>query len=442
MSAEPATKRIKMTASQASVLKSWVSYDETSHFPIQNLPYGVFKPSGSDVARIGVAIGDQALDLCALVKAGLFDGCDLLPNKGASLCNTTLNEFMGLGRPVWKEVRAVITNLLSADTATLRDNEELRATAFFEQKEIVMQLPATIGDYTDFYSSRYHATNVGTMFRGKDNALQPNWTWLPVGYHGRASSVVISGTDLKRPSGQTCADIKKGNPVHSTCRICDFELEMAFFVGKGNALGEAVNADNAVENIFGLVVMNDWSARDIQKWEYVPLGPFGGKNWGTTIGPWIVTLEALEEFKIPNQVQEPEVLGYLSQKDLSAYDINLEVTIKGTDMKEPNTITSSNAKYLYWTFQQQLAHHTVTGCNMKPGDLCGSGTISGPEQHQFGSMLETSWKGTREVKFSDGTSRKFLKDHDEVNMTGFCQGSGYRIGFGDCKGTLLPANPL
>jgi fumarylacetoacetase len=431
----PAAKKQK-----TMVQKSWIKYDADCHFPIQNLPFGVFRPSADQKPRCGVAIGDQVLDLSVLEAAGLLKGEGL--EDTSCFQEPTLNKFMGLGRTAWSTTRAVLKNLLDENTATLRDNSELRGKALFAQSAVTMELPATIGDYTDFYSSRYHATNVGIMFRGVDNALQPNWLHLPVGYHGRSSSVVISGTDLKRPNGQLCADGK--TPAHGPCKLMDFELEMAMFVGKGNKLGEPITMETADDHIFGLAVMNDWSARDIQKWEYVPLGPFGAKNFGTTITPWIVTMEALEEFAIPNQEQkDPSPLPYLREpegKQLQCYDIKLEVTIQSPEMKEPSVVSTSNAKYLYWNFKQQLVHHTVTGCNMSPGDLLGSGTISGPDASEYGSMLELCWKGTKEVKMNDGSTRKFLRDNDEVNMIGYCQGDGYRIGFGPCKGRVLPAN--
>jgi fumarylacetoacetase len=421
---------------------SWVAVTQESHFPIQNLPYGVFAlSSDSKEQRIGVAIGTQVLDLGVLADAGLFKGKTAL-GDGSVFKEPVLNSFMGLGKAAWAEARQIIGDLLDKDTATLRDNAELRAKALHPQEGLSMRVPARIGDYTDFYSSRYHAYNVGVMFRGKDNALQPNWTHLPVGYHGRASSVVVSGTDLKRPKGQLITpDTPQGPPTHGTCRLMDFELEMALYVGSGNKLGEPMTMDDAENSIFGLTTMNDWSARDIQKWEYVPLGPFGAKNFGTTVSPWIVTMEALEPFRIENQRQEPEPLAYLKEtrkEGLECYDIKLEVTIQGAEHKEPQRISLSNAKYLYWNFKQQLVHHTVTGCNMNPGDLLGSGTISGPTDTEYGSMLELSWKGTKEVAMADGSIRKFLKDGDEVNMIGWCQGEGYRVGFGDCKGRVLP----
>jgi fumarylacetoacetase len=307
--------------------------------------------------------------------------------------------------------------------------------------KVTMVRPAVIGDYTDFYSSRDHATNVGTMFRGKENALMPNWLHLPVGYHGRASSVVVSGTPIRRPKGQTKADDAPA-PSHTPCRLLDFELEMAFFVGPGNELGEPITMDKAEDHIFGVVVMNDWSARDIQKWEYVPLGPFGAKNFGTTISPWVVTMEALEPFRCQGEAQtEPPALPYLQQPGPQGYDIELEVGIQSKDAEEPFTVCKSNLKNLYWSMAQQLVHHSVTGCNMQPGDLLGSGTISGPTRDTFGSMLEISWRGTTPVDMPDGTQRKFILDGDTVTMRGVCQGDGYKIGFGPCDGTILPAHP-
>mmetsp|Transcript_16031 Transcript_16031/g.31394 ORF Transcript_16031/g.31394 Transcript_16031/m.31394 type:complete len:440 (+) Transcript_16031:36-1355(+) len=434
----PASKKQK-TMTQ----KSWVDYSEECHFPIQNLPFGIFRPTADASPRVGVAIGDQVLDLSALQKAGLLNGEGL--GDGSCFHQSTLNAYMALGKTAWTTVRAALTNLLDVNTATLRDNQQLRSTALFPQAAVIMEMPATIGDYTDFYSSRYHAYNVGCMFRDPATALQPNWLHLPVGYHGRASSVVVSGTDIRRPRGQLCPDPKPSyttQPNHAPCRLMDFELEMAFFVGPGNKLGEPITMENAEDHIFGLTVMNDWSARDIQKWEYVPLGPFGAKNFGTTISPWVVQLAALKEFEIDAQEQkEPTPLPYLQETNgpLKTMDIKLNVTIQSPEMKEPTVVSTSNAKYLYWTFKQQLVHHTVTGCNMRPGDLLGSGTISGPEPSEYGSMLELCWKGTKEVPMNDGSIRKFLKDGDEVNLIGFCQGNGYRIGFGDCKGRVLPA---
>lgn len=345
---------------------------------------------------------------------------------------------MSLGRDAWKEARADLQRLLSANEPALRDNKVLRKGAFVSQDSAIMHLPAAIGDYTDFYSSRQHATNVGIMFRGKDNALMPNWLHLPVGYHGRASSIIVSGTSVRRPQGQMKPDDAKP-PVFGACKLLDFELEMGFFVGPGNTLGEPIPVSQAHQHIFGMVLMNDWSARDIQKWEYVPLGPFLGKSFGTTISPWVITMEALMPFAVSNPVQDPKPLPYLCSDDPYTFDINLFVSIKGKEMAEKATVCRSNFKNMYWTMKQQLAHHTVNGCNVRSGDMLASGTISGSSPDSFGSMLELSWKGTKTIDLGSGHQRKFLQDGDEVIMTGFCQGNGYRIGFGECAGKVLPA---
>ncbi|XP_049459188.1 fumarylacetoacetase isoform X2 [Epinephelus fuscoguttatus] len=350
----------------------------------------------------------------------------------------TLNAFMALGYEAWKEARRTLQRLLSASESTLRDDVSLRSRAFVHQSKVTMHLPADIGDYTDFYSSRDHATNVGIMFRGKENALMPNWLRLPVGYHGRASSVVVSGTPIRRPSGQMRPDQTKP-PVFGQSKQLDIELEMAFFVGGGNQLGEPIPIEKAHEHIFGMVLMNDWSARDIQAWEYVPLGPFLGKNFGTTISPWVIPVEALLPFAEPNPIQDPDPLPYLQHHDAYTFNINLFVSLKGQDMAEAATICKSNFKYMYWTMKQQLTHHTVNGCNVRPGDLLASGTISGPDPGSFGSMLELSWRGSKSIDLGGGETRTFLKDGDEVTITGYCQGDGYRVGFGLCTGVILPA---
>jgi fumarylacetoacetase len=354
---------------------------------------------------------------------------------------------MAKGRGAWRDARSRIQALLAADNPTLRDDEALSSKALLPISSVEMQLPATIGDYTDFYSSREHATNVGTMFRGADNALQPNWLHLPVGYHGRASSVVITGTPVRRPRGQLqvdATDPKKGSR-YGACRLMDFELEVGTFVGVGNEMGSTISVEEADKHIFGLVLMNDWSARDIQKWEYVPLGPFGAKNFATSISPWIVTLDALAPFKAPTSAgaqTDPEPLPYLRDPDYSSYDIKLNVGIATEGMKEPHNICKSNFKNLYWNVRQQLVHHTVTGCNMRPGDLLGSGTISGSTEDSYGSMLELSWKGSKSLPMPDGSERKFLKDGDNVVMEGFAQGDGFRVGFGVVEGVVLPAHPV
>jgi fumarylacetoacetase len=417
-------------------LRSFVTVSPESHFPIQNLPYGVFRRSADANAHIGVAIGDHILDLTLLDERGFLDtrelrGCGVFRHR-------TLNTFLALGRPAWTEARAAISRLLRADEPRLRDDALLLERALVPQAEAKMLLPVEIGDYTDFYSSREHATNVGIMMRGQDNALQPNWLHLPVAYHGRASSVVISGTDLHRPKGQTKAD-DAAAPSFGPSRSLDFELEMGFFVGPGNELGRPIPIGSAAEHIFGLVLVNDWSARDIQKWEYVPLGPFLAKNFGTSMSPWVVTLEALEPFRCPGPRQEPSPLPYLRFAGDWAYDIHLEVSLQTARMEAAERICASDFKSLYWNMAQQLAHHTVNGCNLRPGDLLASGTISGPARDSLGSLLELTWKGTRPLSLPGGETRTFLQDEDRVTMTGWCQGAGYRVGFGEVTGRILPA---
>lgn len=416
--------------SAAAPLRSFIPVAPESHFPIQNLPFGVFRRAAGGPPHVGVALGDWIVDLAVLEEAGLLN----MP----ALRGPTLNPFLALGRPAWRSVRATLTRLLSVDEPTLRDNTLLRDRAFVPRAEATMLLPADIGDYTDFYSSREHATNVGIMLRGPDNALQPNWLHLPVAYHGRASSVVVSGTDLHRPSGQTKAD-DAPTPTFGPSRSVDFELEMAFLVGPGNALGEPIPVERAADHIFGMVLLNDWSARDIQKWEYVPLGPFLAKNFGTSISPWVVTLDALEPFRLTGPVQEPPPLPYLQTTGAWAFDIHLEVLLQTAAMAVPHCISQSNHRHLYWNIAQQLAHHTVNGCNVRPGDLLASGTISGPDPGSYGSLMELAWKGTRPVTLPSGELRTFLNDGDRVTLRGWCQGSGYRVGFGEVTGRILPA---
>jgi len=413
---------------------SFITVDEDCHFPIQNLPYGIFSVDSS-AHRVGVAIGNYVLDLSQIKH--LFNGPEL-SSKQHVFQETTLNALMSLGRSCWVEARTRLQQLLSKDEPLLRDDTTLREKCLIPLDKVSMHLPARIGDYTDFYSSRDHATNVGTMFRGKENSLMPNWLHIPVGYHGRASSVVVSGTPVRRPRGQSKAD-DSTTPAFGPCKILDFELEMAFFCGPSNKLGEPITAADAHEHIFGFTLMNDWSARDIQKWEYVPLGPFTAKNWATSISPWVVTVDALMPFALDNVKQEPEPFPYLKHDDKFRFDVQLEVAIKSPTSSEPGVVSRSNLKNMYWTPKQQLAHHTVTGCNVQPGDLMGSGTISGQEKESFGSMLELSWKGSREVPIGNGEVRKFIKDHDDVIMTGYAQGDGYRVGFGQCTGKVLPA---
>jgi fumarylacetoacetase len=427
-----------MVATPDHELRSFVPVKADSHFPIQNLPYGVFRPRGgseSGRARIGVAIGEMILDVSVLEERGL------LPVPSAAgrrlFAGETLNEFLSLGRTVWREARAEIVRLLSDDEATLRDNAHLRRQVLIPLAEAELRLPIAIGDYTDFYSSREHATNVGTMLRGPESALMPNWLHLPVAYHGRASSVVVSGNDLHRPLGQTKLEAA-ALPTFGPSRSMDFELEVGCVIGPGNRLGEPIPIDRAWEHVFGLVLVNDWSARDIQKWEYVPLGPFLSKNLGTSISPWIVPLEALEPFRMAGPTQDPEPLPYLRGDANFTYDIHLEVFLQTAASAEPHRICESNFRHLYWSIAQQVAHHTINGCNLRPGDLLASGTISGPTPDSRGSLLELSWGGTQPLNLPNGETRRFLEDGDHVTITGWCQGEGYRVGFGEVTGTLLP----
>ncbi|MHC4944584.1 MAG: fumarylacetoacetase [Planctomycetota bacterium] len=417
-------------------LTSFIDVDPESHFPIQNLPYGVFRRKDYPAYSIGVRIGDFILDLKAAEKEGLFKGNKHI--KPGVFEQSNLNFLLALGRPAWKQARQRISKLLNANTPELRDNPYVRDNVFVSVDDVEMQIPVQIGDYTDFYSSREHATNVGTMFRGKENALMPNWLHLPVAYHGRASSVIESGVAVRRPSGQINPDDKE-KPEFGPSRLLDFELEMGFFTGTGPDLGNPISVEKAADLIFGMVLVNDWSARDIQKWEYQPLGPFNAKNFATSISPWVVTLDALAPFYCKGPEQKPEPLPYLACEEDRAIDITLEVWLKGEKMKAAERICLSNFKHLYWNICQQLAHHTITGCNVRAGDLMASGTISAPDEGGYGSLLELTWKGTKPITLAKGEERKFLLDGDTVSMTGWCQGEGYRVGFGEVSGTILPA---
>jgi fumarylacetoacetase len=414
-------------------LKSWVEVKPGSDFPIQNLPFGIFKTTDT-TARVGVAIGEYILDLSVVANSGLLDVIHL--DKEVFL-QSSLNAFIALGKPVTNAVRERLSELLSADNAELRDNKVLRSNCLILQSDAQLLMPVQVPNYTDFYSSKEHATNVGIMFRDPANALLPNWKHLPVGYHGRASSIVVSGTPIHRPKGQTKADDAPA-PTFGPCRLLDFELEVAFITGKATNLGESISTANAEEHIFGLVLFNDWSARDIQKWEYVPLGPFLAKNFGSTISPWVVTLEALEPYRVETPVQEPEVLPYLKFEGKRNIDLSLEVEIVPAN-GQGLVVSRSNFKYMYWNMAQQLAHHTVNGCNIQVGDMYASGTISGPTPDSYGSMLEISWQGKNPVKMPDGTERRFILDGDTVILRGHCEANGVRIGFGECAGKVLPA---
>ena len=414
-------------------LKSWVEVPAGSDFPIQNLPFGIFKTEYlSPVA--GVAIGDHVLDLVYLHENGFLDGLGL----PVGIFNQRyLNDFIGLGKKKTREVREQISELLQHDNDELKSNLAAREIALIPMSEVEMQLPIRVPNYTDFYSSEEHATNVGTMFRDPKNALLPNWKHLPVGYHGRASSIVVSGTDIHRPKGQV-KPIDSEIPLFCPSQKVDFELEMAFITCTDTKLGSSIATKDAEDHIFGFVLFNDWSARDIQNWEYVPLGPFLGKNFGSTISPWIVTLDALQPFRVKGPDQFPQVLPYLVTNGERNFDISLEVLIK-PEQSDETTVSRSNFKFMYWNVNQQLAHHTVNGCNLQVGDLYASGTISGPSPGSFGSMLELTWNGQRPMHLADGTERKFINDGDTVVLRGHAEKDGVRIGFGECKGKILPA---
>jgi fumarylacetoacetase len=421
-----------MDKSNSPALNSWVEVPKGSDFPIQNLPFGIFKLG---TIRAGVAIGDFVLDLHFLQQQNYFQSLDLpadLFNKG------TLNEFFSLGRKTISSVRNRVSELLQSDNRELQNNKEHRQHALILRNKVEMLLPIRVSNYTDFYSSEEHATNVGSMFRDPKNALLPNWKHLPVGYHGRASSIVVSGTPIVRPKGQI-KPADKEQPIFSSTRKLDFELEVAFITCKESALGSSIPTNEVEEYIAGFVLFNDWSARDIQQWEYVPLGPFLGKNFASTISPWVVTLDALEPFKTYGPTQEPEVLPYLKTSGPKNFDLILEVQMRAPK-KESVVVCRSNFKYMYWNVNQQLAHHTVNGCNIQVGDIYASGTISGPAAGSYGSLLELSWNGQKPLRMPDGTVRHFLDDQDTVIMRAFAEKDGVRIGFGECEGTILPSN--
>ncbi|MBR1160978.1 fumarylacetoacetase [Bradyrhizobium elkanii] len=414
-------------------LRSFIDVAPTSAFPIQNLPYGVFSSKDGLAPRAGVAIGDYVLDLWELEQDSRLDVGPL-----GVFSQPSLNAFMALGPKVWSATRARISELLRSDHPELRDNRELRARALVPMADVRLHMPFAVSGYTDFYSSKEHATNVGVMFRGKDNALQPNWLHMPIGYNGRASTVVVSGARVRRPRGQLKPPTAEV-PSFGPCKRLDFELEMGVVVGQASPMGEMLTEKQAEEMIFGFVILNDWSARDIQQWEYVPLGPFQAKAFATSISPWVVTREALEPFRMQGPAQQPEPLAYLKQTQPNNYDMQLDVALRAGAMNEAKTICSTNFKYMYWSSVQQLVHHASSGCAMNVGDLLGSGTISGPEKHQRGSLLEISWNGTEPVELASGVTRSFLEDGDSLVMRGWCQGDGYRVGFGEVEGTIVAA---
>jgi len=406
----------------------WIDIPENSDFSIHNIPFGIFY-SEKIGARVGVAVGDKILDLVKAFDLGIFQNFSF---DRKVFDNNYLNDFISLGKLTTSAVRLHIQSELCNKKSVLRKNKD----AFVNKETIKMQLPVSIGDYTDFYSSIEHATNVGKMFRDPENALLPNWRHLPIGYHGRASSIVVSGTPIKRPKGQV-VNPNTDLPVLKPSSKIDFELEMGFIIGKCTKLGSSLTTDIAEDYIFGKVLFNDWSARDIQKWEYIPLGPFLSKSFASSISPWVVTMEALEPFRVEGPIQQPEVLPYLSFKGLKNFDINLEVSIKPLNKNE-SLVSRSNFKFMYWNMAQQVAHHTINGCNLNVGDLMASGTISGRESGSYGSMLELSWGGKNPIKLVSGEIRSFIEDFDTVIMKGYCEKNGMRVGFGEVKSQLLP----
>src|SRR5690606_18062957 len=412
--------------------KSWLHVDKNSDFPIQNIPFGVFL-TRDDIITIGTRIGDTAIDLGALHQLGYFDGIALTDDI---FLQDTLNDFIADGRKTWRNVRNRIAEIFDAENKTLKNNLKHKEIVLFRLDEIEMQLPVQIGDYTNFHSSKEHASNIAAIVSDSENALHPNWLHIPVGYHGRSSSIIPSGISIHRPNGQMLPE-GATEPIFGPSRAVDFELEMAFITTVANDLGESITTNEAEEYIFGLVMLNDWSARDIQKWEYLPLGPFLSKNFASSISPWIVTLDALEPFRVEGPKPVKPQMDYLQYKGKKSFDINLEVAIQPKNAKE-TIVSKTNFKHVYWNMAQQLAHHTINGCPINAGDMMGSGTISGPTPDSYGSMLELTWVGEKPIKMKDGSERKFINDYDTVIIRGHCEKDGTRIGFGEISTQLLP----
>lgn len=414
-------------------LKSWVEVPQNSDFPIQNLPFGVIQIE-NESPRVASRIGDFAIDLKALFVLGYLEN---LPFELSDFDTNYLNPMMEKGKMGTRKLRERLSKLFQKEQTDLQSKEHHISQVLIPMEKVQMLMPIEIGDYTDFYSSEQHAFNVGCLFRDPNNALLPNWKHIPVGYHGRASSVVPSGLDFHRPKGQKKPPTEEV-PVFGQSNLLDFELETAFFTYNGKPLGETISTEEADNYIFGMALFNDWSARDIQGWEYVPLGPFLGKSFISHISCWIVTLDALEPFRVAGPVQEPKVLPYLEYSGDKHIDIKLDVLIQPEGQKE-FSVCQSNYRHMYWNMNQQLAHHSINGCNIRTGDCMGSGTISGPEEGEFGSMLEISWKGTKPVQMPDGSERKFINDFDTVIIRGYSEKEGVRIGFGEVKAKVLPA---
>ena len=411
-------------------MNSWIDIPKNSDFSIYNLPFGIFS-TNKNSKRVGVAIGNNIIDLFACNELDIFK--DLKINNNV-FENNFLNDFINLGKNTTNKVREIIQQQLTDESSKIK----MSSVVIIPMNEVEMHLPVKVGDYTDFYSSIEHATNIGSMFRDPSNPLLPNWRHLPVGYHGRASSIIVSGIDIFRPKGQVMP-LDSDKPVFTSSKRIDFELEMGYIIGKQSPLGSSITTDDADNYIFGKVLFNDWSARDIQKWEYVPLGPFLGKSFASSISPWVVTIEALDNFRVAGPIQNPEVLDYLKFNGLKNYDINLSVSILPEKTNIETIVCKSNFKYMYWNMSQQIAHHTINGCNLNVGDMMASGTISGKSKDSYGSMLELSWGGKKNIELNDGSSRTFIEDYDSVIMRGYCEKDNIRVGFGEVKSKLLPS---
>jgi fumarylacetoacetase len=423
-------------------MNSWIPIEQDSDFSIHNIPFGIYS-IGNEQPRPATRIGDTVVDLSVLADFGYFDGVEI--DDLTVFYQPYLNDFISLGKPITSKVRLLLQELFLDSNDQLKNHSEAIGLAFHPSGSVTMHMPVRVGDYTDFYASEQHAYNVGVMFRDPKNALLPNWKHIPVGYHGRASSIVVSGTPIHRPKGQTKADDQE-SPVFGPTKQLDFELEMGFIIGQETELGSSIKTSDTDNYIFGLVLFNDLSARDIQRWEYVPLGPFLSKNFGSVISPWIVTLEALDPFRIPGPIQNPDVLPYLEYSGSKHYDIKLEVFLESPQSsvlsRQSKLLSKSNLKFLYWNFSQMLAHHTVNGCNVRVGDICASGTISGPDEGSYGSMLELAWKGTKPVEMPDGSTRRFIEDNDTIVIKGFAEKDGVRVGFGECITRILTSVDL
>ena len=411
-------------------MNTWIEIPKNSDFSIYNLPFGIFS-TNKNSKRVGIAIGNNIIDLSACNELDIFKDLNINNNVFE---NNFLNDFINLGKNTTNKVREIIQQQLTNESSKIK----MSSVVIIPMNEAEMHLPVRVGDYTDFYSSIEHATNIGSMFRDPSNPLLPNWKHLPVGYHGRASSIIVSGIDIFRPKGQVMP-LDSDKPVFTSSKRIDFELEMGYIIGKNSSLGSSITTDDADNYIFGKVLFNDWSARDIQKWEYVPLGPFLGKSFASSISPWVVTIEALDNFRVAGPIQNPEVLDYLKFNGLKNYDINLSVSILPEKTNIETIVCKSNFKYMYWNMSQQIAHHTINGCNLNVGDMMASGTISGKSKDSYGSMLELSWGGKKNIELNDGSSRTFIEDYDSVIMRGYCEKDNIRVGFGEVKSKLLPS---